>query len=329
CCAKVRLIAFQHVFPYLFSTMKPKKNPAKVLSRRTLCQHHESFLHDLRKRKPETRGTYERALREFFRWLEKEQKFTASADGVERYKSHLTKKRKLSPVSISTYLTALRVFFRFLVHNGILREDPAAHVKGGKRPQTHSRETLTAVQIASLLESVGRSDERGFRDYAVLKAMAVCGLSEIELVRSNIEDLKSVDGIAVMYVQPKGSITKETIIVLPPDVQTALSEYLTYRKDADGNEPLFMSAGNRTRGKRMTTRGLRERVNLYLEKSNIKNGKLRRITPFSLRHSAATLLAAQGATIEELQARFHIATAATARLYMRSPEESTTNESTK
>ena len=54
--------------------MKSKKNPPKMLSRRTLCQHHEPFLRDLRKRKPETRGTYERALREFFRWLEKEGK---------------------------------------------------------------------------------------------------------------------------------------------------------------------------------------------------------------------------------------------------------------
>ena len=309
--------------------MKSKKNPPKMLSRRTLCQHHEPFLRDLRKRKPETRGTYERALREFFRWLEKEGKFAASMKSVERYKTYLLKKKKLSPVSVSTYLTALRVFFKYLIQAGVLHENPATGVKGGKRPLTHSRETLTAEQIAQVMQSVERMDERTHRDFAILKAMAVCGLSEIELIRANIGDLTTVDGTFVLYVQSKGMTSKETVVILPPEVKDAFSAYLMYRSEADGHEPLCMSAGNRTRGKRMTTRGIRERVNFYFEKANIKNGKVRRITPFSLRHSAATLLAAQGASIEELQARFRIATPATARMYMKSTDESTTNESTK
>jgi site-specific recombinase XerD len=67
----------------------------------------------------------------------------------------------------------------------------------------------------------------------------------------------------------------------------------------------------------MTTRGIRERVNLYLEKAGVKNGKSRRITAFSLRHTAATMMADNGATVEELQSRFRIGTANTAMLYMK------------
>jgi site-specific recombinase XerD len=308
--------------------MKPKKASPTTLSMRTLSTYHESYLRELRKRKAETRGTYDRALREFFRWLIHEKRFVAQESSVERYKRHLIRRRKLSPVSVSTYLTALRLFCRFLVERGVLKENPAAAVKGSKRPATHSRETITAEQISLLLQCIDRIDERGFRDYAVLKGMSTCGLSEIELVRANVGDLRMVGSALVFFIQPKGSTVKDIAIILPPDVKEAFEGYLVFRKDSESDEPLFMSAGNRTRGKRMTTRGLRERVNLYLEKAGIKGGKVRRITPFSLRHSAATILAAQGASVEEIQARFRIRTTNTAKLYMSNNEDPITIEST-
>jgi site-specific recombinase XerD len=297
--------------------MKTSQFPSVRISYQRLIGYHEGFLRELRRSKPETRGTYERSLREFFRWYPSDKKFQFRVVDVERYKNHLTKKRKLSPVSVSTYLTALRRLCDYLVDIKALKRNPAKEVKGNKRPQEHSRETITAQDVRAIYQAIDRVDERGFRDFAIIKAMVVCGLSEIELIRADIGDLKTISSSMVFYVQGKGKTTKDTAVIFPNDVKEAFQGYLAFRKEADDDEPLIMSAGNRTRGKRMTTRGIRERVNLYLEKAGVKNGKARRITAFSLRHTAATMMADNGATVEELQSRFRIGTANTAMLYMK------------
>jgi site-specific recombinase XerD len=301
--------------------MRPSQFSSIRISYQRLLGYYEGFLKELRKSKPETRGTYERSLHEFMRWYPSDQKFQFRVEDVERYKAHLTKKLRLSPVSVSTYLTALRRLFDYLVGVKVLERNPAKEVKGNKRPQQHSRETISMQDVQAIFQSIERVDERGFRDFAIIKAMVGCGLSEIELIRANIGDLKAVSSTMVFYVQGKGKTTKETSVILPNDVKEAFQGYLAFRKDADDNEPLFMSAGNRTRGKRMTTRGIRQRVNSYLEKSGVKNGKSRRITAFSLRHTAATIMAQNGATVEELQSKFRIGTAGTAMIYLKKTEE--------
>jgi site-specific recombinase XerD len=67
----------------------------------------------------------------------------------------------------------------------------------------------------------------------------------------------------------------------------------------------------------MTTRGIRERVNYYLEVSGVKQGKARRITAFSLRHTAALMLVEQGVTAEELMKRLRIGSVMTAEVYLK------------
>ncbi|MDE3056890.1 MAG: tyrosine-type recombinase/integrase [Bacteroidota bacterium] len=293
--------------------------PAVRISTKRLNDLSAGFSKELRNKKPETKGTYERALREFFRWHPGDNHFQFRIQDVERYKKYLSSKKKLSEVSVSTYLTALRQFCAYLVRIGILQDNPAKVVKGNKRPQKHSREIISQEGLALLLNSIDRSDERGVRDYAIVKAMIGCGFSEIELIRADIDDVKIYSHAMVLFVQGKGKDAKEGV-VLPEEVKDALQSYLAFRSEADGSDPLFMSAGNRTRGKRMTTRGIRQRVTMYLERAGIKNGKVRRITPFSLRHTAASLMATSGATVEELQSRFRIGSAATAMLYMKRDE---------
>jgi integrase/recombinase XerC len=307
----------ERIFPLTLCCRRMRKSQFSSvrISHRRLLGYYEGFLRELRKSKPETRGTYERSLREFIRWCPTDKKFQFRVLDVERYKTYLTKKAKLSPVSVSTYLTALRRLFDYLVEFKVLERNPAKEVKGNPRPQRHSRETISLQDVQTIFQAIDRIDERGFRDFAIIKAMVGCGLSEIELIRANIGDLKTVSSTMVFYVQGKGKTTKETAVILPNDVKEAFQGYLAFRKDADDSEPLIMSAGNRTRGKRMTTRGIRQRVNMYLEKAGVKNGKARRITAFSLRHTAVTIMAQNGATVEELQSKFRIGTAGTAMLY--------------
>lgn len=276
---------------------------------------HSDYVNDLHRRPPETRGTYERTLREFMRWVRNEPEMAYTVRDIERYKRHLLSKRKLSPVSVTMYLSSVRKFFDFLMKKGALADNPARAVKGGSPHVSLTRKSISHQEVLALLQAIERSDEIGYRDYAVVKLMVGCGLSEIELIRADIGDLKRKRGSTLIALQGKGMKAKEMVVTLPHDAQEALKSYLLYRGSAKGSEPLFMSAGNRTRGQRMTSRGLRERINFYLTKAGVKNGEARRITALSLRNTAITMMIRQGADTEEIKKRFRIVKDATVKLY--------------
>jgi integrase/recombinase XerC len=272
--------------------------------------------------RPETRGTYGRALREFVRWYpagERGGRIT-TAD-VVRYKRHLTSGKRLSAVSVSTYLTALRRFCDYLVRRRVMRENPALLVGGNSRPRLHSRAALTPAEVEVLLSVVDRSGERGLRDFAFIRLMLGCALSEIEIIRADGGDrLERPEGVT-LRVQGKGRIRKDQAVLLAPDVVAALDAYLALRPGLAPEDPLFASAGNRTRGERMTTRGVRDRVSHYLVRAGLKGDGGRRITPYSLRHTAALRMAVEGASAAEIRDRMRLGSVATAMLYINQSKE--------
>lgn len=291
------------------------------VSRKALLMHYEGFLRSLRNKRPETQGTYQRALREFLRWFQQDGKCRFRTEDVERYKLHLTKRKHLSDVSVSTYLTSVRRFCGFLVQSGVLKGNPASQVNGNSRPSGHSREVLTITDVDRLLGVIGRGDERGKRDFAIIKLMVGCALSEIEVIRADIKDLEDRRSESVLAVQGKGRISKDEHVVLPSDVKGAIDDYLASRKSVAPDSPLFASAGNRTRGARMTTRGVRDRVNSYLELAGIKRGRLRKVTPYSLRHTAAMMMAGAGASVDEIRRKMRLGSEATAMLYIQQQQK--------
>ena len=296
--------------------MVRSEHKRRSLSPASLARHYEGFLRSLRQKRPETRGTYGRALHEFLRWTGKDRACVLTTNTVERYKRHLAGGKGLSPVSVSTYLTALRRFCAYLVRVGVIAENPALAVGGNSRPRVHTRGTLSAADVDTLLGSVERSGERGMRDYAFLKLMVGCALSEIEIVRADVADMVVESGAVCLRVQGKGRVRKDQMVTLPPDVRSALEEYLALRSSPGERDPLFTSAGNRTRGQRMTTRGVRDRINMYLGISGVKGRDGRRVTPYSLRHTAAAFMALSGASAEEIRLRLRLGSVATAMLYL-------------
>lgn len=301
--------------------MEPADFPSVRISFRSLQKYQEGFLRSLLRKRPETRGTYQRALRSFLNWFQKDGKCRFRVGDIERYKRYLLKKKKLSEVSISTYLTAVRRLCDYLVREGVLSDNPGKLVGGSHRPLAHSREVLTPAEVQALFEAVSMdlvqdTDERGFRDLVFVKLMVACGLSEIEIVRANVQDLRLDREKSVLWVQGKGRVRKDAPVALPTDVLAILERYLACRGMLRPTDPLFASAGNRTRGERMSTRGVRERVNRCLGAAGVKDGKNGKVTPGSLRHTAALLMAASGASADEIRERMRLGSTETAMLYV-------------
>ncbi|HLE56186.1 MAG TPA: tyrosine-type recombinase/integrase [Rhodothermia bacterium] len=271
-----------------------------------------SYLQD---KSPETIGTYRRALNEFQRWFVGQRpRFLFRVEDIEAYKQYLMKTRGLHQVSVSTYLTALRRFAQYLVDAGLLEENPARAVKGNRRPSTHSRAVLTESEIDRLFRAVDASHPIGIRDEAIIFAMLYAGLSEIEIVRADVEDLEQTLLGWYLRVQGKGHQVKDQQVVLDPQVMNKIKAYLDTRSRLKPSDPLFASHGHRSEGERLNTRSVRSRIRHHLMAAKIRR---KGITPHSLTHTAALIWLNDGLSVEEVKQRMRHGTLDTTMIYLR------------
>ncbi len=301
--------------------------PGLKLSLAELKNHIRAFLEDyLEGKSEETVGTYRRSLNGFERWfVRRKPAFRFRTDGVRAYKAYLMEERELSQVSVSTYLTALRRLCQYLVDAGHLEENPALAVKGNRRPDTHSRAVLTETEIEQLLAALGTGDAIGKRDAAIVYCMLYAGLSEIEIVRADYKDLEQTLMGWFLRVQSKGRSVKDQQAPIDPLVLEKLQAYLDTRGRLRPDDPLFISHGHRSAGRRLGTRSVRSRINKHLKAAGIKR---RGMTPHSLTHTAALIWLNRGMPLEEVKERMRHGTLDTTMIYYkkqgllkRDPEE--------
>ncbi len=276
----------------------------------------EDFVKEyLKDKSPETAGTYRRALNEFERWFALQKgKFRFTTDGVEAYKTYLMETRGLHQVSVSTYLTSLRRLCQYLVDIGMLADNPARSVKGNRRPSTHSRAVLTQSEVDLLLDAIPEGTTIGKRDRAIIYMMLFAGLSEIELIRANTQDLEQTLMGWYLRVQGKGRTVKDQQVPIDPPVMKKIQEYLDTRKRVHPEDPLFVSHGHRSEGQRLNTRSVRSRINLHLQEAGVKRPG---VTPHSLTHTAALLWLNNGMSLDEVRERMRHGTIETTMIYFK------------
>ncbi|MEK9135678.1 MAG: phage integrase N-terminal SAM-like domain-containing protein, partial [Bacteroidota bacterium] len=135
--------------------------------RGTLTARIQDFLGTLANRKPETRRTYELALREFMRWYDQESSFCFSGDDVLRYREHLRFRKNMRVSSVATYLNGFRQFCEYLFQQGIIQYNPVRDVVSYRRPAVHDQEVLSSEEVKRLLAAVDTSEKRGLRDLLI------------------------------------------------------------------------------------------------------------------------------------------------------------------
>jgi len=274
----------------------------------------QEFLREyLREKSPETVGTYRRSLNEFERWfVSRKVAFRFRTEDVEAYKSYLMDERGLHQVSVSTYLTALRRYCQYLVDVGLLSENPANAVSGNRRPAAHSRKVLTEDEIDRLLESLPAQTRIDLRDRAIIHMMLFAGLSEIEIVRADVQDLEQTLMGWYLRTQGKGHTVKDQQVQIDPPVMDAIRLYLDARGRIRPEEPLFISHGHRSDGQRLNTRSVRGRINHHLEAAGVKRSG---VSPHSLTHTAALIWLNDGLSLDEVRERMRHGTLDTTMIY--------------
>lgn len=201
--------------------------------------------------------------------------------------------RQYSPGHAKLLATALRSFFRFLLQRGAIINDltKAVPTVPNWRLSTLPK-FLHAADVQCLLQSCDRTTPQGQRDYAILLLLARLGLRASEVATLTLEDLDWDAG--ELCVRSKGP--RHDRLPLPHDVGDALVAYLREGRPPSATRQVFV----RMRAPRWGFAGapaISTIVRRALERAGLqpalKGAHL-------LRHSLATQLLDNGASLAEI-----------------------------
>jgi len=242
---------------------------------------------------PKTQETYTRAIKQFLYYLMDNAISRPTREDIIAYRDSLAATKK--PTTVNSYLMAVKQFFKWTaLYN--LYPDITINVKSIKLDTGFKKDYLTSKQVGKMLNIIDRTTLKGLRDYAILSLMVTTGLRTVEVMRANIEDMRTVADFTALFIQGKGHLEKTAYVKVEGPVEDAIRAYLAARGKAAATEPLFASIANRNGGGRMTTRSISR-----IAKENMIEADLNsdRLTAHSLRHTTATLNLLNGGTPEE------------------------------
>lgn len=210
------------------------------------------------------------------------------------------------PTTIKGYLQSVKSFFSWTSANN-LYPNIAANIHAPKITESHKKDSLTAAEVLTIENSIAaqarsrteaaadaakdktgrvqRSTEQGKRLYAMYLLAVNAGLRTVEISRANIKDLETKGGRTWLYIWGKGHSEPDQKKPIAPEVKAAIDDYLKCRtNNPTGNSPLFVSTGNRSKGKRIAT----TTISTMLKNAMVDAGfNSERLTAHSLRHSTA------------------------------------------
>ncbi len=259
---------------------------------------------------------YRRALKRFKQFLAQreehgvQQGYLTKADLIH-YKSQLLA-QGLSPRTGNLYLTSVRQFFKFLESNRIY-PDVTAGIRGFKRSYSFNRDPLTVQQARDLLASIETTTLVGLRDHAMINLMLRTGLRTMEVVASDVGDIRQSSNATLLYVRSKGKDAKDDFVVLTREAYEPIARYLAARRCNDPHSALFVSHSRSNDGARLSTETLRKSVKNRLAAIGVYSS---RISAHSLRHTFATMALENGATIEQVRDALRHTNITTTQIYV-------------
>lgn len=267
--------------------------------------------------KESSRALYRRTLRQFFAWVRRTGRMLNAMNRADilQYRDGIISGAAMedgkgrSPLTAAAYLTAVKLFYTWLESVGAY-PNIAASVKMPERANKFRREPLNNAQAAALCENAAQGGN--LRDNAIVNLLLRTGMRTIEVVRANVEDLKTKAGTHVLYVQGKGKQDKSNFVILSPKCYTALQAYLATRTDTTPTAPLFTCDSNNNKGGRMTTRTISHIAKEHLQAIGLDS---REYTAHSLRHTFGCSMLEETGDLHATQLAMRHANPGTTEIY--------------
>lgn len=254
---------------------------------------------------------YSVCIRHFMNWKADRGISQPQRQDIKTYKEYLDSK-EFTAGTKAQYLRAVKHFFKWIASEG-LYPNVAENIKGAKvRQDNTKKDPLQETDVVRVLNSIDTATESGKRDYAMIVLSITGGLRIIELQRANIEDIKTIAGQKVLFIQGKGRDEKDEYKKLTPEVGEAIEHYLNTKLGVKKSDPLFTGTSNRAKGERLTEPSISRIIKNVLKNAGYISDRL---TAHSLRHTSVTLLLKAGATIQEAQHHARHSDPATTGIY--------------
>lgn len=243
---------------------------------------------------PATLKSYRYNLQEFANFLRdhnnsatvsEKKLLTVDLETLRSWQAHLSATGQQASTRAGA-TSALRSFFRW--HERMTGEqNPAIGLlRRSKAPQPLPR-PLNERQANTLLNLPAQSSWVGQRDHALFTLLYGAGLRISEALSLKVADAKA----EVLTVTGKGR--KQRQVPLLPEIRTALQNWLSWRKTARAQDPLFIGVQGGPLSASV--------VQKTMMKLRRQLGLPEHTTPHALRHSFATALLREGADLRVVQ----------------------------
>ena len=215
-------------------------------------------------------------------------------DLLNAYISELRDKKKYRDSTTARKVAAVRSFFGYLSANELISEDPTENL-GSPRVGRAVPKFISEDDVKLLLSTAADTGTpEGRRDASILELLYATGVRVSELVALNVQDIDFEEG----FIRAWGKGSKERIVYLYPEALSNLREYIGGARaelvsNKKGETALYIN----NRGERLT----RQWVWNILKTAAKKSGVDPKITPHTLRHSFATHLLQNGASLRHVQ----------------------------
>jgi site-specific recombinase XerD len=256
----------------------------------------------------QTNRAYRMVLNQFSAFVSKHPSDVKQSD-IIRYR-HQLEHLERAPSSIRQHLAAISGYYTFCISRDLTLSNP---VKGVNRPLVNAYTNATWLakdQAKALLSQPNLNTVKGKRDYAILVTLLLTGLRRSELANIRRGDIqKRGDKLYLTYTCKGGA---KIVRDIPKKCWEVIEQYLIASgREVTDDSPVFMpvtDAGERLRryyGKNghnghhpITPEAIRQMVTYYSRRAF---GEEVKVSPHTLRHTAATLLRKSGRSIEEVQ----------------------------
>ena len=254
---------------------------------------------------PRTRAAYRGDVRAWFAWCDQrslDPLIDVRRVHVDIY-TRAVENEGRSRATIARRLAALSSYYSYGVAEGTLQRNPVAYVARPKVDDESHTQGLDSADAAALLQA---AEDAGARDHALVCLLLLNGLRVSEACALDIADVGEQRGHRTITVARKGG--KRVTRALAPRTAAAVAAAIDQRA---GGAVLCD-----TRGARLDRHDA-ARIVRRLARRVLPRERADRITPHSLRHSAATLALDAGVALHRVQDLLGHADPRTTRRYDR------------
>lgn len=213
---------------------------------------------------------------------------------VEQLRAYLDAQRHLKAGTVRTHCAIVSCFFRWLVEEGVIRENPMAHVRRPRKPQQW-RPVFTTDELLAILHAAEDTGNPA-RNKAIVYLLLDCGLrlSELSHLKPSDYDARS----STLRVNGKGA--KVRIVGLGKHSREAFEKHL-----AQTNGSLWG----------IQRAGVKALIYRLGKKADVE------AHPHKFRHSFANRFLDAGGTIDELQCLLGHSSITTTMIYAEAQQQ--------